>query len=160
MLKKLLVVGIFALCALLTLGAQDIEKLLQNEKLAAELSLKDSEIRELTKLWTEGERAIQIAAADRDVKASELRRLLLEENVDMNAVKKALRDGMESEFRIRLVQIERAMQARKLLGEKRWADLQRLLRNYAAKHNQGMADPLAPDPQANKKADNPRKGNQ
>ena len=160
MLKKILAVALLAFCGLFTMGAQDIEKLLQNEKLAAELSLKDNEVKELTKLWTEGERAIQIAAADRDVKASELRRLLLEENVDMGAVKKVLRDGMEAEYKIRLIQIERAMQARKLLGEKRWADLQRLLRNFAAKRNQDPQDPLYPDPQQSKKPDNPRKGNQ
>jgi len=108
--------------------AQDIDRFFDNAKVRKELNLTDKEVQDLQKVWDDSQKQIQVANADRDVKASELKRLLLESPVNMTAVQKSLRDAMDIEYKIRLAQIDRAVKAREILGEKRWADAQRYLR--------------------------------
>lgn len=143
MVKRVLSALLLVFLAVAVAAAQDIERLLENEKLREQLALKENEIRELAALWKQTQREIQLATADREVAASELRRLLLDEKIDMVAVKKTLREGMEIEYRIRLLEIERAVKAREILGERRWAQMQSMLRNLAQRKKQEADDPSA-----------------
>lgn len=113
--------------------AQDIDKFFNNARIRQDLALTDKEVNDLRDAWAAGQKAIQIADADREVKASELKRLLLDPKVDMAAVQKTLHEGMELEYKVRMAQIERTIKAREILGPERWARLQKYLRGLRAR---------------------------
>ena len=144
-MKRILVGMILIAGCIVPMSAQDTgsEKVFADERVKKDLSLSEKEIKELQELWGNTNREIQVANADRNIKASELKRLLVEKNVDMNAVKKTLREAMELEYKVRLMQIERILQTKKILGEERWARLQtymRRLRGRKRMPNDGMPE--------------------
>jgi hypothetical protein len=127
-MKKLILIGALIVGVIAVAAAQDIDKLFSNDKVREQLALNDKEINQLKDIWQGTEKDIQVAKADQDIKASELKRLLLEEKVNMNAVQKTLREAMDLEYTMRLLQIERVVKAKDILGDKRWADLERIMR--------------------------------
>jgi hypothetical protein len=133
-MKKILLTVLIATVVVGMAAAQDYGRFFENQKVRDQLSLTDKEIQDLTSIWDSNEKAMQVARADREVKASELKRLLLEDKVDMNKIQKALRDGMELEYQMRLLEIQSFVKAKEILGEKRWASLHKLLRDYMEKH--------------------------
>ena len=128
-MKHLLIAMVLISGILLSAVAQENGQFFESARIQKDLALTDTEVKNLRELWDSSQNAIKVINADRDVKASELKRLLVETKVDMNAVQKTLREAMDLEYKLRLAQIERTVKARDILGEERWARLQRYLRD-------------------------------
>ena len=127
-MKRLLIAAALLAGVSFAAMAQDIDRFFANDRARKQLNLTDQEVQALQKAWDDTHQKLQIAKADRDLKAAELKRLLLENPVNMNAVQKSLREAMDVEYAIRLAQIELAVKMKDILGDKRWADVQRYLR--------------------------------
>jgi hypothetical protein len=132
-MRRLMIAGLLLTGLIVTAAAQDIDRLFDNDKVRQDLSLTDKEVQDLKNLWNDTQKQMELARADREVRASELKRLLLETPVNMSAVQKSLRDAMDVEYRLRLAQIDRAVKAKEILGDKRWADLQKMMRGLAGR---------------------------
>jgi hypothetical protein len=154
-MKRMIIAAVLLTGLAAAAMAQDIDRFFDNAKVRKELNLTDKEVLDLQKVWDDSQKSIQVANADRDVKASELKRLLLESPVNMNAVQKSLRDAMDIEYKIRLAQIERVVKAREILGEKRWADVQRYIRGLTMRMRQNR-DERGPDGNGPDRPNRPR----
>lgn len=72
-----------------------------------------------------------------------LARLLLDEKPDMVEIQKIVRQSLEAEYTIRMVQIQRSMALREILGDKRWTSLSRMARATAFLAKRGDLKELA-----------------
>ena len=127
-MKRLMIAAALLAGIAVAAVAQDIDRFFDNARVRTQLNLTDQEVKDLQKAWDDSHQQLQLANADRDVKASELKRLLLENPVNMGSVQKTLRDAMDIEYNIRLAQINLALKIKGILGDKRWADVQKYLR--------------------------------
>jgi hypothetical protein len=155
-MKRLMIVAVLLAGLSATAMAQDIDRFFDNPKVRQQLSLTDKEVQDLQKIWDDAHQQIQLANADRDVKASELKRLLLENPVNMASVQKTLRDAMDIEYRIRLAQVDMAVKMKALLGDKRWADVQRYARALRNRVRNLRRDDRGPDGRAPNRPNPPR----
>ncbi len=73
-------------------------------------------------------RAVREAQAEIQILKARLNKELLQEQVDMNAVERLVRQAMEWEVKARLARIRREVEIRKLLGDRRWAALMQRIR--------------------------------
>ncbi len=151
-MKRLLIAAALLTGIAVAAVAQDIDRFFDNAKVRKQLNLTDQEVKDLQKAWDDAHQQLQVANADRDVKASELKRLLLENPVNMNAVQKTLREATDIEYNIRLAQINLALKIKGILGDRRWADVQKYLRGVRMRMRNGDRDgrgPNRPDNQRN-----------
>jgi len=65
----------------------------------------------------------RLAQAELDIVKAQLNRLLISPEADMKEVERLLRQGLEWELKIRMAQIRRETQTRKIVGDRRWAGL-------------------------------------
>ncbi|MBN1525145.1 MAG: hypothetical protein JW904_11710 [Spirochaetales bacterium] len=127
-MKKIFFIVCLAITALTLAGAQDITRILKNEKVAKELELTDAEVTQLETIWNTSLKKIQLAEAEKNIKAAELKKLLLDEPVKMNEIEKVLRAALEAEYTIRLTHIQQMVQLKQTISKEKWAKLQHLLR--------------------------------
>ena len=103
-----------------------------NYKVLKRLGFTDGEIKGLVRIQQESQQVIINAKAEMDIYKAELKKLLLSPDVNMRDVEKILRKSMEWELKIRMVQIKRQVNSRKLVGERKWVQLVRYLQRQAA----------------------------
>ncbi len=103
-----------------------------NSKMLKKLGFTDHEIKGLVRIQQEGQQVILNAKAEMDIYKAELKKLLLSPDVNMKDVEKLLRKSMEWELKIRVVQIKRQVDSRKLIGERKWVQLVKYLQRQAA----------------------------
>ncbi len=103
-----------------------------NLRVLKKLGFTDSKIKGLVKIQQESQQVILNAKAEMDIYKAELKKLLLSPNVNMKDVEKLLRKSMEWELKIRVAQIKRQVDSRKLVGERKWVQLVRYLQRQAA----------------------------
>ncbi len=103
------------------------------------LGLGEEQIGQVRDIFERADKVIREARAEIDVLKAELRRLLLREPVDMEQVEKQLRASLEWEYRLRLAQIRRQVDLRRLLGDETYARLMQALRER--QHRGRMGDP-------------------
>lgn len=72
--------------------------------------------------------ALELARAEIKEMQAKLARLLLEEKTNKAEIEKTVRQSIEVEYRLRIMQIERSLAVRELLGRNRWAILIRIQR--------------------------------
>jgi hypothetical protein len=154
-MKRLMIAAVLLAGVAVAAVAQDMNRFFDNARVRKQLNLTDQEVQALQKAWDDAHQKIQLANADKGVKAAELKRLLLATPVDMNAVQKTLRDAMDVEYAIRLAQIELAIQIKGILGDKRWADAQRYLRGLRARMRNFDRDGRGPNRRNNPRNANP-----
>jgi hypothetical protein len=87
------------------------------------LGLTEEEVGRARAIYERTEQVIREAQVELDVLKAEMRRLLYREQVEMAAVEKQLRASMEWEYRLRLAQITRQVELRRLLGDRKYARL-------------------------------------
>lgn len=72
--------------------------------------------------------ALELARAEIKEMQAKLSRLLLEEKPNRAEIEKTVRQSVEAEYRIRMIQIERSLSLRETLGQDRWAIVIRVMR--------------------------------
>ena len=113
--------------------AQDWE----NPELLERLNLDEQQIEQIREIFESTEREIQAARIEIDILKAQLRKLLFEAEVNMREVEQLLRRSLEWELKARIAQIERQVELRELLGDKRYARLSEAMQRRRA--NAGTA---------------------
>jgi len=93
----------------------------------ARLGLSEEEITQLTAIFDRTEPIVRRSRVEIDVLKAQLKKVLFQDPVDMNEVERLLRASLEWEYKLRLAQISRQVEIRKLLGDQKYA---RLLEAY------------------------------
>lgn len=89
------------------------------------LRLTDQEREQIRKMISEQEgELLRVRAEIRELQAR-MSRLMLQERVDRTEIEKTLRQSMELELRMRMIQVDRNLRIREMLGMERWAELYR-----------------------------------
>lgn len=89
------------------------------------LHLTDQEREQIRKMLSERDgELLRIRAEIREMQAR-MSRLMLQERVDKTEIEKTLRQSMELELRMRMIQVDRNLRIREMLGMERWAELYR-----------------------------------
>lgn len=115
--------------ALLTLAAAaGFAQAGQERQVWQELGLSEEQIDQARAIYESTRKSVREARAEIDVLRAELRRLLLREPVDMAQVQRQLRASLEWEYRLRLAQISRQVELRRLLGDRDYARLMEAIR--------------------------------
>ena len=106
------------------------------------LQLKTEE-RERIRLMLEEQEGelVRVRAELREMQAR-MTRLMLEERVNRQEVERTLRQSMELEFRMRMIQAERNIRLKEMLGPERWANMYRLAQMVQAAERAGKLDDL------------------
>lgn len=65
----------------------------------------------------------RLAQAELEIVKAQLNRLLISPDADMKEVERLLRQGLEWELKIRMAQIRRETETRRIVGDRKWADL-------------------------------------
>jgi Spy/CpxP family protein refolding chaperone len=103
------------------------------------LGLSEEQVDQARAIYERTQRSVREARAEIDVLRAELRRLLLREPVDMAQVERQLRTSLEWEYRLRLAQISRQVELRRLLGDRDYARLMEGLRERRRGAGEGDA---------------------
>jgi hypothetical protein len=104
------------------------------------LGLTEEEIGRARAIYERTEKVIREAQVELDVLKAELRRLLYREQVEMSAVEKQLRASLEWEYRLRLAQITRQVELRRLLGDQKYIRLMEAVRERRREARGGDGD--------------------
>jgi Spy/CpxP family protein refolding chaperone len=92
------------------------------------LKLSDSELAKISDLANSQEKEIAKARADIQVCQANIARLMLEADPDLQAIDAQVEKSLEAEKAIRMAQISRQIEVRKVLGEERWKVVLMLVR--------------------------------
>ena len=101
------------------------------------LGLTEEEIGRIGAIYDRTEKSIREARVETDVLKAEIRRVLYRDPVDMPEVEKLLRGSLEWEYRLRLAQIARQVELRRLLGDAQYARLMEAVRMRRARADDG-----------------------
>ncbi len=118
-MKRTILIVIAAAWATLSGVAQDTPR---------SSALSTAERQELTEITLRIEEKTRVARAELDILQAQLKRLLLSANADLEEVRDLLTQAMRWELDVRLAEIERELQIRKVIGDKRWAQYVRAQR--------------------------------
>jgi hypothetical protein len=111
---------LFLIMGLLAVGfsyAQDWD----NPELLERLDLDEQQVEKIREIFEETEKEIRQARVEIDVLRAQLRKLLFEEQVNMQEVERMLRQSLEWELKQRMAQIRRQVELRELLGDAKYA---------------------------------------
>jgi len=123
-MKRILVVlCVLALAAALA-GAQEAVR----TQLARRLGLTEQQAESFIAIYTDSTEELARARADVNVQKALLAKLLLDADANDREVEKVLRQAMEAEIQVRMIQIRRELAARKLIGDRRWLQVRELVR--------------------------------
>jgi len=109
-----------------------------------DLAIQPAEVDAIERILEKDEAAVILAQGDLKVLQAQLERLMLEKEPPMTDIRKLLEQSLRIEMSLRLIRIERTIALRKLLGDRRWAVLERLGRVYTlAKRSGKLPDRLS-----------------
>jgi len=111
----------------------------EDQQVWRKLGLSEEQIDQARGIFESTQKSVREARAEIDVLRAELRRLLLREPVDMGQVERQLRASLEWEYRLRLAQISRQVQLRRLLGDRDYARLMEAIRERRRGSREGKA---------------------
>ncbi len=104
------------------------------------LRLKTEERERIRQMLEEQEgELVRVRAELREMQAR-MTRLMLEERVNRQEVERTLRQSMELELRMRMIQAERNIRLKEMLGPERWAAMYRLAQMVQAAERAGKLD--------------------
>ncbi len=104
-------------------GAAAFSQEVKDRQFWQNLGLSDSQIDQATAIYDRTQKDVREARVELDVLKAELRRALYQGATDMTQVEKLLRSSMDWEYKLRLAQISRQVELRKLLGDRLYARL-------------------------------------
>lgn len=116
-MKRLMLFLIMGLLAVGFSYAQDWD----NPELLERLDLDEQQVEKIREIFEETEKEIRQARVEIDVLRAQLRKLLFEEQVNMQEVERMLRQSLEWELKQRMAQIRRQVELRELLGDAKYA---------------------------------------
>jgi hypothetical protein len=99
------------------------------DQLAARIGLSEEETKTVMNAYDRTESVIEEANLELNIYKAQLARLLFPVEVDMREVENLLRKSYEWQLKRQLAQIQRQVEIRRILGEDRWAQYSRLIRN-------------------------------
>lgn len=102
--------------------AQGVKALLKS------LDLKPAELDRIEAVLAKDEGALARDRADIKVLQAQITRLLVDKDPSTDALGKAVKQSLDLEYQIRMIQIGRQLEVRKILGDERWASLLRFSR--------------------------------
>lgn len=127
-MKRIVVVlGILTLVASLAGGQEAVRN-----QLVKRFGLTEQQAEKFIAIYADSEVELAKARAEINVQKALLARLLLDVEVSEREVEKVLRQAVEGEVQVRMIQIRRELAARKLIGDRRWMQLREMLRRVAA----------------------------
>lgn len=127
MKRVIAVLGLLVLAAA-TAGAQEV---LTNQ-LAKRLGLTDRQAAQFLAIYADSAADLAKARAEINVQKALLARLLLNASTGEREVERVLRQAMEAELQVRMIQIRRELAARRLIGDRKWLQLREMLKRLAA----------------------------
>ena len=116
-MKRLMLFLVMGLLAVGFSYAQDWD----NPELLERLDLDEQQVEKIREIFEETEKEIRQAHVEIDVLRAQLRKLLFEEQVNMQEVERMLRQSLEWELKQRMAQIRRQVELRELLGDAKYA---------------------------------------
>jgi len=142
-MKKLLIVLLLSGCAALALFAEDVPKDKPKARVESAkpesgvrrfeaLKFSEEELTALEKTAAKFRDRLQLNRAEIDILRAQTGKLLLSKQVDLEQIRVLVKKSLEFELDIRMAEIERQIDLRKLLGDERWAVLSRHLRELKA----------------------------
>ena len=105
---------------------------LYNERALRALGLSSDEIEEVMAVVSDTTAATRRLQADLEVKKAELARILLDDSPAMRQIERNLRETASVEVDIRLLEIERELAVRRIVGQDRWSAIIQALRTRRA----------------------------
>jgi len=126
-MRRIVVIMVVLAIAASAAGAQEEVK----GQLVKRLGLTSQQAEQFIAIYADGAIDLAKARAEINVQKAVLAKLLLDVDANDREVEKVLRQAMEAEIQVRMVQIRRELAGRKLLGDKRWRQLRDLLRRFA-----------------------------
>jgi hypothetical protein len=127
-MKRIIVaLGVIALAASLA-GAQEVAR----TQLVKRFGLTEQQAEKFVAIYADSAVELARARAEINVQKALLARLLLDADAGDREVEKVLRQALEAELQVRMIQIRRELAARKLIGDRRWIQLRGELRRLAA----------------------------
>jgi len=122
---KKIIIAVLLTCSLAAAGfSQDFN----NPQIMEKLELTQEQVTQLTRIYEEALKTIREAQLDIDIERAQLKKLLFQSNVDLRQVERRLKSILDLEFKLRLAEITREVKARKVIGDKKWAQLIREMR--------------------------------
>jgi hypothetical protein len=107
-----------------TVSAQE----LYTEAILERFGLEEAEIERIIAFEQQTAEGIRVHEADLNIKKAELARLLLDEEPNMRLVRRNLEETAAIEVQIRLLEIQRELSIRRVVGTDEWARIVQLLR--------------------------------
>ncbi len=101
-------------------------------QLAKRLGLTDPQAERFVAIYADSAADLAKARAEINVQKALLAKLLLDAAASEREVERILRQAMEAELQVRMIQIRRELAARKLIGDRRWLQVRELLKRLAA----------------------------
>jgi tellurite resistance protein len=126
MKRVVVILGILALAASFANGQAAV-----TGQLVKRLGLTEQQAEKFVAIY--GDSAVDLAKARAEVNVQKalLAKLLLDVDASEREVEKVLRQAVEAEVQVRMIQIRHELAARKLIGDRRWIQLREMLRRLA-----------------------------
>lgn len=90
------------------------------------LDLTDTQIQDVVKIVRDTQPDLEKARAEAKVTQAKLARLLLEENPARSDLERLVREGLEWDYKIKMIRIDRSLKIRGVIGKNGWAGLSSL----------------------------------
>ena len=101
-------------------------------RLVKRFGLTDQQAERFVAIYAESAADLAKARAEINVQKALLAKLLLDVAASEREVERILRQAMDAELQVRMIQIRRELAARKLIGDRRWLQLRELIRRLLA----------------------------
>lgn len=98
-----------------------------------QLNLTQDEAKQIQEALEKQTQTMELARAEIREMQAKLSRLLLEEKPNRSEIEKTIRQSIEAEYRIRMMQMERILAVREILGQNRWTILVRIMKQMEGK---------------------------
>lgn len=98
-----------------------------SEGLLKDLGLENEAIEEIQEIQRESAADIRLKRAELEVRKAELARLLVDDDPSLRAIERNLRDTAGIEVEVRMLEIERELAIREVVGTDRWTRVARKL---------------------------------
>lgn len=96
------------------------------------IALEPKELDQIEKVLDKDEETLAKARAEIRILQARLARLMLERSVPMDQVQSLVKGSLDWEYQIRMIQIDRQISIRRILGDERWASVLKLQRSVPA----------------------------
>jgi hypothetical protein len=100
-------------------------------QVAKRLGVTDQQAGQFIAIYADSAADLAKAKAEINVQKALLAKLLLDAAASEREVERILRQAMEAELQVRMIQIHRELAARKLIGDRKWLQLRELLKRLA-----------------------------